>query len=94
MELDILDKLVSTIQDRKNNPKEGSYTNTLLSGGINKIVKKLGEENAEFIKAFLTEPNDRIVSEACDIFYHLLVALAYKDIEFSEFLSELKNRFK
>ncbi|MCA1933271.1 MAG: phosphoribosyl-ATP diphosphatase [Calditerrivibrio sp.] len=92
MEIDAIEKLAATIKDRKIHPKEGSYTNSLFNAGENKIVKKLGEENAEFIKAFLTEPKDRIVGEAADIIYHLMVALEYKDIDFNELLLELKSR--
>ena len=46
--------LNETIKDRHQNPSPASYTTTLFEGGANKIIKKLGEENAEFIKAFLT----------------------------------------
>lgn len=94
MEINVIQKLAETIKDRKINPKDGSYTNSLFNAGENKIIKKLGEENAEFIKAFLTEPKDRIVGEAADIIYHLMVALAYKDIDFNELLLELKSRAK
>ena len=48
--------LNETIKDRHQNPSPASYTTTLFEGGANKIIKKLGEENAEFIKSFLTEP--------------------------------------
>ncbi|MEF3255787.1 MAG: phosphoribosyl-ATP diphosphatase [Deferribacterales bacterium] len=94
MDIKILETVFNTIKDRKSNPKEGSYTNQLFNGGENRIIKKLGEENAEFIKAFLTEPKDRIISESADIIYHLFVALAYKDIELTELLDELKSRHK
>ncbi len=50
----ILQTLNDTIKERQSNPSPASYTTTLLEGGSNKIIKKLGEENAEFIKAFLT----------------------------------------
>ena len=52
----ILLTLNETIKERQKNPSPSSYTTTLLEGGANKIIKKLGEENAEFIKAVLTEP--------------------------------------
>lgn len=94
MDIKILETVFNTIKDRKSSSKEGSYTNQLFNGGENRIIKKLGEENAEFIKAFLTEPKDRIISESADIIYHLFVALAYKDIELTELLDELKSRHK
>ncbi len=92
--MNIIEHLTKTIRDRKINPKEGSYTNQLFSGGDNKIIKKLGEENAEFIKAFLTEPEDKIASEAADIIYHLIVALEYKNVGFEKVLEELQRRVK
>ncbi|KAA0258658.1 phosphoribosyl-ATP diphosphatase [Deferribacter autotrophicus] len=94
MNFEIIEKLINIIKDRKTNPKEGSYTNTLLSAGENKIIKKLGEEFAEFLKAYLTEPEDRVVSEFADLFYHFLVAFEYKDIDFANVLKELESRHK
>ncbi|MGB9730479.1 MULTISPECIES: phosphoribosyl-ATP diphosphatase [Calditerrivibrio] len=94
MKLHVIEHITNVIRDRKINPKEGSYTNLLLSGGDNKIIKKLGEENAEFLKAFLTETDDRIASEAADIIYHLIVALEYKGVGFEKVLDELESRIK
>lgn len=94
MDTEIIKKLNDTIKNYKENPTESSYTCKLFQGGDNKIIKKLGEENAEFIKAFLTEPNDKIACEAADYLYHLIVALHYKNIDFSEVLVELSNRHK
>lgn len=92
MDNNILLILNETIKERKNNPSPSSYTTTLLEGGANKIIKKLGEENAEFIKAFLTEPPHETVCEAADYLYHLMVALRYKNIDFTDVLKELENR--
>lgn len=94
MELSFLETLIKIIRDRKLNPSENSYTSKLLSGGENKIIKKLGEENAEFILAFLKESNERVISEAADYLYHLLVALEYKNISFEKVIKELENRHK
>lgn len=94
MELSFLETLIKIIRDRKLNPLENSYTSKLLSGGENKIIKKLGEENAEFILAFLKESNERVISEAADYLYHLLVALEYKNISFEKVIKELENRHK
>ncbi|ADR18178.1 phosphoribosyl-ATP diphosphatase [Calditerrivibrio nitroreducens] len=94
MKLHVIEHITNVIRDRKQNPKEGSYTNLLFSGGDNKIIKKLGEENAEFLKAFLTETGDRIASEAADIIYHLIVALEYKGVGFEKVLDELESRIK
>jgi phosphoribosyl-ATP pyrophosphohydrolase/phosphoribosyl-ATP pyrophosphohydrolase/phosphoribosyl-AMP cyclohydrolase len=94
MELSFLETLIKIIRDRKLNPSENSYTSKLLSGGENKIIKKLGEENAEFILAFLKESDERVISEAADYLYHLLVALEYKNISFEKVIKELENRHK
>ncbi len=89
---DILLTLNETIKDRQQNPSPASYTTTLLEGGANKIIKKLGEENAEFIKAFLTEPPYETAAEAADYIYHLMVALRFKGIDWTDVLKELEKR--
>jgi len=92
MDLEIIKELVETIRSRKKQPKEGSYTNKLLSGGENGIVKKLGEEHAELLKAFLTENDERFASEVADFIYHILVALEYRDVKFENVLHILRQR--
>lgn len=94
MNVQILETLARTISDRKKNPQSGSYTNELLSAGENKIIKKLGEENAEYIKAFLTENDDKLAGEAADYLYHLMVSLEYRDVSFEKVLNVLKERHK
>lgn len=94
MDLSFLQTLMEIIHDRKINPSESSYTSKLFEGGKNKIIKKLGEENAEFIQAFLVQSDDRIISEAADYLYHLIVALEYKNISFERVVDELKKRHK
>ena len=84
--------LNETIKDRHQIPSPASYTTTLLEGGANKIIKKLGEENAEFIKAFLTEPPYETAAEAADYIYHLMVALRFKGIDWTDVLKELEKR--
>ena len=83
--------LNETIKDRHQNPSPASYTTTLFEGGANKIIKKLGEENAEFIKAFLTEPPYETAAEAADYIYHLMVALLFKGIDLTDVLKELEK---
>lgn len=94
MNFDILEKLLGTIKDRKNNPKDGSYTNELFKGGENKIIKKLGEENAELILALLKQDSSRVASETADYIYHLMVALESRDVPFEMVLNELEKRHK
>ena len=84
--------LNETIKDRHQNPSPASYTTTLFEGGANKIIKKLGEENAEFIKAFLTEPPYETAAEAADYIYHLMVALRFKGIDWTDVLKEIEKR--
>ena len=84
--------LNETIKDRHQNPSPASYTTTLFEGGANKVIKKLGEENAEFIKAFLTEPPYETAAEAADYIYHLMVALRFKGIDWTDVLKELEKR--
>ncbi len=84
--------LNETIKDRHQNPSPASDTTTLFEGGANKIIKKLGEENAEFIKAFLTEPPYETAAEAADYIYHLMVALRFKGIDWTDVLKELEKR--
>ncbi len=84
--------LNETIKDRHQNTSPASYTTTLFEGGANKIIKKLGEENAEFIKAFLTEPPYETAAEAADYIYHLMVALRFKGIDWTDVLKELEKR--
>jgi len=90
----ILEDLFSVIQDRKINPKEGSYTCRLFAAGENEILKKMGEEVVETIVAAKGEGDERLVYEVADLLYHTLVLLAYHDIELADVEDELARRFK
>ncbi|MDR0454527.1 MAG: phosphoribosyl-ATP diphosphatase [Deferribacteraceae bacterium] len=94
MNLDIIQKLSEIIAERKYNPKEGSYTSSLFAAGDNKIVKKLGEENAEFIRAFFKCNDDELAGEAADYIYHVMVALEYRGVKFAKALDILAERYK
>ena len=87
-------ELFNILNDRAISPKEESYTNYLLTKGSNTILKKIGEESAEFIMACMKNDNSEIVNEAADIIYHLQVALLYKDVTWREVLEVLANRRK
>lgn len=93
MNVDIIRKLVETVRERKCTPTDDSYTCKLLEAGENKLVKKLGEENAEFIRAFLKEGDDAVAGEAADIIYHMVVSLEYRGVPFESVLSILEERF-
>ena len=87
-------ELYSLIQERLESQEEGSYTNFLLNKGSNTILKKIGEETAEFIMACKDNEKDSIASEAADIIYHLQVALLHKGVDWRDVLSVLESRRK
>ncbi len=90
----ILIRLAETIRDRKLNPKEGSYTNYLFEKGIDKILKKIGEESAEIIIAAKNPSKEDLVYEICDFVYHLMVLMEIRDISTEDIKAELTRRHK
>ena len=86
-----LANLQHIIADRKANPVEGSYTNYLFEKGLDKILKKIGEESAEVIIASKNCKKE-VVYECADLLYHLTVLLAELGLEWPDILSELKAR--
>lgn len=86
-----LSKLEETIKDRKVNPVEGSYTNYLFREGLDKILKKFGEEATETIIAAKTKKEDTIY-EVADLMYHLTVLLAELNISWEDIKTELEQR--
>lgn len=88
----VLEELYKLIQDRKDNGQEGSYTKYLLDKGTNKILKKIGEECSEVLIAAKDNNKDEIVSEICDLVYHLLVLMVDKEVEIDNVREELIKR--
>ncbi|HEY8344466.1 MAG TPA: bifunctional phosphoribosyl-AMP cyclohydrolase/phosphoribosyl-ATP diphosphatase HisIE [Bacillota bacterium] len=88
----ILDELYRVILDRKVHPKEGSYTCYLWEKGQDKILKKVGEETAEVIIGSKNNSKDEVIYEAADLLYHLLVLLAWHQIDPHELMAELAKR--
>ena len=88
----ILDELYDVISDRRNNPREGSYTNYLLDKGVDKICKKIGEEAAEVIIAAKNKANDEVTYEVADLLYHVSVLLVDQGVTFEDIYQELKKR--
>lgn len=88
----VLFELRDVIRDRREHPKDGSYTNYLLAQGIDKILKKVGEESAEVIIAAKNDGTDELRYETADLLYHLLVLLEQKDLELSDVFAELSRR--
>lgn len=88
----VLYELYDIINDRSLHPKEGSYTNYLLEQGLDKILKKIGEEATETIIAAKNTEKEELVSEICDFMYHLSVMMAVKEITWDEVFQKLAER--
>ena len=88
----MLDDLFQIILDRKDNPKDGSYTNQLLSAGYPQIAQKVGEEAVEVIIAAGKEGHQRVIEESADLLYHLLVLLVDQEVKLTEVIAELEKR--
>lgn len=91
---EILGALDEILKDRKANPVEGSYTTYLYEKGVDKILKKVGEESAEVIIAAKNPERSELVYEASDLIYHLLVLLNERGIELDEITKQLMGRMK
>lgn len=89
---DIVSKLFAKIADRRENPVEGSYTNYLFEKGIDKILKKVGEESAEVIIAAKNPNKSELIYESCDLVYHMLVLLIERGVSLEELADELIRR--
>ncbi|HIT56993.1 MAG TPA: phosphoribosyl-ATP diphosphatase [Candidatus Galloscillospira stercoripullorum] len=89
---DTLQKLYEVVQGRKAEPQEGSYTCYLFDQGLDKILKKVGEESAETIIAAKNGESGQVVSEMSDLMYHLMVLLVQQDIPLSAVMEELDRR--
>src|SRR5512136_2611273 len=90
---DILRAIYQVIRERKANPAEASYTASLMAKGIDKVLKKVGEEAAELIVAGKGGDRGEIIYETADLLFHTLVLLGFYDIEPEEIYQELARRF-
>ncbi len=90
--LTVFNSVFDVIKDRKVNPKEGSYTNYLFDKGIDKILKKVGEEATEIIIAAKNPNPEEIKYEISDFLYHVMVLMVEKDVTWEEITRELANR--
>lgn len=88
----IIYELAGVIAGRKAHPKEGSYTNYLFDKGIDKILKKVGEEAAETIIAAKNNSPEEIRCEVADLIYHLLVMLEDRGVALDDIFAELVKR--
>jgi phosphoribosyl-ATP pyrophosphohydrolase/phosphoribosyl-AMP cyclohydrolase len=89
-----IQELYELIEQRKETRPEGSYTTKLFDAGIDKIVKKLGEEAVETVIAAKNDSTERIVEETTDLLYHLMVTLVEKGVTLDEIRQELAKRRK
>ncbi len=92
--MDVLEELYQVILSRKHQSIEGSYTCYLFDQGIDKILKKCGEECAETIIAAKNGEIEPIVGEVCDLIYHLLVMLAERGVDIEKIREELNLRLQ
>ncbi|GAA0548272.1 phosphoribosyl-ATP diphosphatase [Halorubrum ejinorense] len=91
----VLDDLFATIESRKAELPEGSYTASLFTHekGENAVLEKVGEESTEAILAAKDDDREELTAESADLVYHLLVLLAMKDLDVDDLRGELRDRF-
>jgi phosphoribosyl-ATP pyrophosphohydrolase len=89
---DVLSELQTIVRERKQNPKEGSYTTSLFEKGLNKVAQKVGEEAAEVIVAALGQGRSEQIGELADLFYHTLVLMTELEITLDDVGAELRRR--
>jgi len=91
----VLDELFATIESRKEELPEGSYTASLFTHekGENAVLEKVGEETTEAILAAKDDDREELTAESADLVYHLLVLFAMKDLDVDDLRAELRERF-
>ena len=90
--LQVFESVYGTIMNRKENPKEGSYTNYLFDKGIDKILKKVGEEATEIVIAAKNPNPEEIKYEISDFLYHVMVLMVERGITWEDITRELAER--
>ena len=89
---DVITDLYRIILERKQEPCEGSYTCYLFEQGLDKILKKVGEETAETLIAAKNGDTELLAGEVCDLLYHLLVLMAETGVDIGDVRAELERR--
>ncbi|WP_347351679.1 phosphoribosyl-ATP diphosphatase [Acetoanaerobium noterae] len=89
-----LSELYEVVLNRKANKVEGSYTSYLFDKGLDKILKKIGEESAEVIIAAKNDEKSELVYEISDLLYHLTVLMVEKGVDYKDIDEELEKRRK
>ena len=90
--LTVLMEDYNVIMERKNHPKEGSYTNYLFDKGIDKILKKIGEEATEVVIAAKNPNPEEVKYEIADFLYHAMVLMVEKGLTWEDIVKELADR--
>lgn len=87
-----LENLYATALERKEHPEAGSYTTYLYEKGLEKILKKIGEETTEVVVAALTQSDEELIGELNDLFYHVIVLMVEKGISLADVEKEMIRR--
>ncbi len=87
-----LENLYDLALERKKNPEQGSYTAYLYEKGLEKILKKIGEESTEVVVAALSQSNEELIGEINDLFYHVIVLMVEKGITLEDVEAEMVRR--
>ena len=90
--LEVFENVYQIIKDRKEHPKEGSYTNYLFDKGIDKILKKVGEECTELVIAAKNPDPEEMKYEMSDFLYHAMVLMVERGVTWEDITEELANR--
>ena len=90
--LKVFESVYDVIADRRDHPKEGSYTNYLFNKGIDKILKKVGEEATEIVIAAKNPDNEEVKYEISDFLYHMMVLMVEKGLTWEDITRELAQR--
>jgi phosphoribosyl-ATP pyrophosphohydrolase len=90
--MSFIQNLDSIIAQRKQNPSDDSYTSTLLQSGLDRILRKVGEEAGEVIIAAKNQDKEELANEVSDLLYHLLVTLHASDLSLADVEDVLKER--
>ncbi|WP_137624641.1 phosphoribosyl-ATP diphosphatase [Lactiplantibacillus pingfangensis] len=87
-----MEELYAMIAERQKSPKKGSYTDYLFTEGLDKILKKVGEESTEVVVAAKNPDDGQLVYETADLFYHVLVLLVQRGVSYDQIKAELAKR--
>lgn len=89
-DLEVLSELFAVLEDRRDNPRPGSYVSGLMLKGLDALLGKIGEEAEELKEAAMGRGD--VVHEATDLIFHVLVLLVFKGLRLSDILDELRRR--